>query len=152
MIDNKDRISLYIEVIMLFILLMVVIWTEFRDYKRRKNRANLFTHFRLRESINSTDSFVDDTDIVEFVRHNKSLDLRMSKVNWLFATDFVYLLAWGRFSIINLLIWIFCQRMNASCESIKFQEWLIPLFRLIHLILLLFKLVVEDYIWRDSRY
>jgi hypothetical protein len=141
---------------MFFLLILIVIWTEFRDYKRRKNRANLFTHFRLRESVNSTDSFVDDTDIVEFVKHNKSLDLRMSKVNWLSATYSVYLSAsFCLESSSVLLIYLFksfstLRMLAAHYESNQKELMILFIPNLsVSATVLLF---VECYIWLDSRY
>ena len=73
-----EAIDISIEGVFFLLSLVMLLVVEVHNRRKQRERANKITDFRLRNSITTTDSFVDNTDVLEFIRQNQISD---SKIN-----------------------------------------------------------------------
>lgn len=73
-----EAIDISIEGAFFLLSLVMLLVVEVHNRRKQRERANKITDFRLRNSITTTDSFVDNTDVLEFIRQNQISD---SKIN-----------------------------------------------------------------------
>lgn len=64
-----DLISFYVELIFFILALFMILLVEIIDRKRNRKRFNRLTNFTVRGSLGTTDSFIEDTRLIEFMKN-----------------------------------------------------------------------------------
>ena len=64
-----DLISFYVELIFFILALFMILLVETIDRKRNRKRFNRLTNFTVRGSLGTTDSFIEDTRLIEFMKN-----------------------------------------------------------------------------------
>lgn len=75
----SDLISFYIEAIFFVLALLMILLVEIVDRSRNRKRFNRLTNFAMRESINTTDSFIEDTHLIEFMKNTQLMSRKEVK-------------------------------------------------------------------------
>lgn len=74
-----DLINFYLEIALFVLALFMILFVEIIDRNRNRKRFNRITNFTVRGSLGTTDSFIEDTRLIEFMKNTQLMSRKEIK-------------------------------------------------------------------------